>query len=73
MTMSAPASTAMWASFFWLAKGVGSYSVPQCGKTITTSAPALRAAATSAFRFAAVNGALPILVAVAWYEPAIAS
>jgi hypothetical protein len=24
------------------ANGVGSYSVPQCGKTITTSAPALR-------------------------------
>ena len=53
------------ARFFWLANGVGSYSVPQCGKTMTTSAPALRAAATSALTIAAVSGALPTLVAVA--------
>ena len=62
----APASMAAWASFCWPANGLGSYSVPQCGKTMTTSAPALRAAATSCLTSAAVNGALPTLVAVAW-------
>ena len=62
MTMSAPASIAACASVFWPVNGVGSYSVPQWGKTITRSAPALRAAATSAFTVFAVSLALPALV-----------
>ena len=61
MTMSAPASMAACASVFWPANGVGSYSVPQCGKTMTRSAPALRAAATSALTVFAVSLALPAL------------
>ena len=73
MTMSAPASIAARPSVCWLLDGVASYSVPQCGKTMTTSAPASRAFLTSSRTALAVMIALPTRLVPAAYDFAIVS
>ena len=64
--MSAPAITATLANRRCEAVGCAWNSKPQCGKTITTSAPALRAAAIEVRNSGVPIGALPARLTRAW-------
>ena len=52
MMMSTPASASCLAYFFWLLSGSRTYSLPQWGQAMITSAPASRSFFTSALKSA---------------------
>ncbi len=73
MIMSAPASMMSRASCCWFLNGWAWYSVPQCGKTMTMSAPAARARLMSVVARVSDSCELPVSSAPAKYTRAIAS